>query len=279
MTKPTKAQVRRAHEKKQPTLLTASQRSDLADAIRLVRGGKTAKLPEITITSMPGFAPMQMRALIDKTATARREIEVVSAQFEDTLRKLKGLEDEEKAGLAALKKAAAELREKGSYCAQAETAILQFTAKPTRKPPGIEQMIAKPDDKKWENKAGDLFGRISAQLGEEVADAVQVLYDQCKEDLVHVTTAIGALKIVNKVSSLPAPVVKEAGIADVVVGIKEWFAGKVNPIVRKIMDFTGDITRWVKGFVERGRIAKKANDDIKGKLAAAAKFFESVTEA
>lgn len=273
--------IRRAYEIQKPTLLTASQRVDLASAIRLSRGGKEAasKYPEIDITAMPGFAPAQLRGALDRITSVRRELEVMSAKYADVLKKMKDLTKEEKDGVAKLKAAGKEMEGKIRYCAEAETAILKFTAAPSRKPPGIEQMIAKPDDKKWEDKAGDFFGRVAEQLGEEVGEAVEALYAQCKEDLTHTTMVIKPFKIVEKTSSIPSAITKEAGIADVVVGIKEWLAGKSNPIIKRILNFTGDISRWVKGFVERTKIARKATTDLKTALDNATKLFEANTSA
>lgn len=221
------------------------------------------------IRTLPGLSPMQLRSEIDRLAELRREIEMVSAQFEDTLKKLKGLEADEKKGLGQLKEAAASLQQKGKYVADAEKAILQFEARVTAKVPGIEQMIASPGDKKFGEKAGDLFGRIGRELGKEVADQVEAIYAATKEDLTHTTTAIYGLKIVAKTASMDAATMKQAGISDVVISVKEWLAGKADAVAQRVMKFTGDLTKWVKGFVFRTKQVEKAKTSLEKSLGSA----------
>jgi len=241
-------------------VLTASQRFDLVEAITLAKStGKKAADP-IAITKMPGFSPMQLKQQIDRLADIQREIELLSTQYESVLSQLKGLEKEEKAGLDKLKKAAKEMRDKGKFVAEAEKALLQFTAYTQEKRPGIEQMIARPQDTKWGDKAGDLFGRIAAKLGADISKAVEEMYRQCEEDLTHTASAVRGLKIVTKTSSLHPQIIKSAGLVDTVVAIKEWIAGKKDALAQRIINFAGDIGRWLKGFVERTKLVKKNRD-------------------
>lgn len=234
---------------------------------------------QVPVSKMPGFSPMQLRAKIDRIVALRQEIEVMTAQYEEVLKKLKGLEKEEAAGLAELKKAAGQMREKGQYLVETERAMLQFTAYLTDKVPGIEQMIAKGEEYKGE-KAGDFFGRVAAQLGAEVAESVEAIYAATKEDLTHSTMAVRGLKVVVKTSSFSAEQQKTAGVADIVVGLREWLAGgAVDNVVRRLLNFAGDIGRWVKGFFVRTKIVEKetkslldaikaAQSDMDGALAA-----------
>lgn len=256
---PGEAQVR-------PQTLTATQRVALAEAVSLVNGMPLKQAAgAVSIDRMPGFSGMQLRQHIDRVAQVRREIEIIAAQYEAVLKQMKDLEKEEKAGLDKLKTAAGEMRDKGKFCAEAESSILEFTAYLTEKRPGIEQMIATPEDSKWGEKAGDFFGRVAAKLGKDMAEAVEALYVQTKEDLTHTTMAVRGLKVVSRTAGIPEPYLKQAGIADAVVSVKEWLAGKA----RNFMGFMGDVGRWVKGFVERTKMCKKANTDLKKSIGSA----------
>lgn len=243
-------------------ILTASQRIDLAEAVSLSKESEKVAAGPISIDKMPGFSPMQLRAHIDKLGKIQREIAIMEERFRTELAEIKGLEKEESAGLALLKEAASKMAEKDKFIVEAQRAILQFTAYAQKKTPGIEQMIAKPDNVEWGEKAGDLFGRIGAKLGEEIATAVADIYRQCEEDLTHVAGAVRGLKIVQKTSSLPEGVVKMAGIADVLVGVREWLAGKTNSVAQRILNFAGDLSRWVKGFIVRTDMVKKDTKTI-----------------
>ncbi len=243
-------------------LLTASQRRDLVEAVGLVTAAKVE--PSESITKMPGFSPQQLRAQISRLAKLRQDMTILAKQNEAMLAQMAGLEKEEKKGLDLLKKAAVEMNTKGKFVAEAEDALLEFTAFSQEKTPGIAQMIA--TDTKGEEKAGDLFGRISAKLGAEIAAAVQVIYTQCSEDLTHTAMAIRGLKVVAKTSSLHPLLVKNAGLADTVVGIKTWLSGKADAAAAKILGFVGDVTRWFKGFLERTKMVNTATKDLKGAL-------------
>jgi hypothetical protein len=252
----------------QPKLLTASQRIDLVDAIRLNKEGAA---PFVPIDKVPGFSPMQLRQHIDKLGGIHDELETVKAEATAVLARIKGLEKDEKAGLELMKKAIKEMDQKGRLVAEGKKALLQFTAYSKHQVPGIEQMIANPDDAKWGEKAGDLFGRIAAKLGKDIGDAVEQMYSECAEDLTHQVTAIKGLKIVMKTSSISPAIIKKAGLTDVVVGIKEWLTGKIDPVAKRLLNFVGDIGRWVKGFVERTKRVGKAKDSLLKALTTAEK--------
>lgn len=243
----------------QPKLLTASQRMDLVEALRL---SKVGAKPYVPIDKVPGFSPMQLRQHIDKLGGIHDDLETVKAEAAMVLARIKGLEKEEKAGLDLMRKAILEMEQKGRMVAEGKKALLQFSSYSQDKVPGIEQMIADPDDAKWGEKAGDLFGRIAAKLGKDIGAAVEQMYHECSKDLTHTVTAIRGLKIVVKTSSINPVVVKKAGLTDIVVGIKEWLTGKVDPVAKRILDFAGDIGRWVKGFVERTKRVGKAKDSL-----------------
>lgn len=227
---------------------------------------------------VPGYSPMQLKQEIDRLSQLRQEITTHTKQFEDVIKRLKDLEKEEKAGLANLKKAAQQMREKGKYVFEAEQGLLEFTAYMQSKTPGIAQMIEDPNDpkSKYGDKAGDMFGRIAGQLGQEVADQVQVIYDETKEDLTHTVMAVRGLKIVQKTASIPAGAAKTAGLADIAVGIKDWLAGGVDRAAQRIMGFMGDVQKWLKGFVLRTKMVRKSKDNLLTALANAEKNIDGM---
>jgi hypothetical protein len=220
---------------------------------------------DVGISKMPGMSPSQLRGEIDRIVKLRQEIEKIATQYEAVLKQLKDLEKEEKAGLATLKKAAGEMREKGKYLAETETALLQFTAYLTEKRPGIEQMIARGDEYKGQ-KAGDFFGRVATQLGDETAAAVESIYEATKEDLSHTKMAVRGLKVVQKAASFDEGTLKQAGVTDMIVSLKEWIAGKADSVAQRILGFAGDISKWFRGFVERTKIVRKKSTGLKSVL-------------
>jgi hypothetical protein len=219
---------------------------------------------------MPGMSKMQLRALIDHIVEVRQEAQKIAAQYEAVLKQMKGLEEEEATGLKTLKEAAGQIREKGKYLVETENALLEFTAYLTDKVPGIEQMIAKGEEFKGQ-KAGDFFGRIAKELGDEIGTAVAKIYEATKEDLTHSTMAIRGLKVVQKSASFDAETQKTAGIADIVVSIKEWLAGKADAVAQRILGFSGDISKWIRGFTERTKM-------VKGSAAAIQKALDNATK-
>lgn len=262
----------------EPRLLTASQRADLLDVIRIVQGAKAE--PPVRIDKMPGYSPMQLRAEIDRLQKMRTEMAILEERINsvagELMKEMEKLATEEKAGLARLKKAGEQMGEKHKYVVEAETALLKFTAFAQAKVPGIEQMLATPDNAEFGDKAGDLLGRIGAELGAEVAKKVGEIYDACSKDLTHMANAVRGLSVVSKTSSLDTRLVKSAGLADTIVSIREWLAGKADAIAQRILGFAGDIEKWFKGFVVRTGIVKDAVGDLKSALDKAKKSTEKV---
>lgn len=239
---------------------------------------KDAAAPVQTISVLPGFSPMQIRNEVDRLAKVHQEVVVLQKQFEDALKKIKDLEAEEKKGLDLLKTAAAQLGEKGNFILAAQNALLQFSAKEQPKPPGLEQMLAHPDDVKDGEKAGNLIGRITEKLGVEVAAAVAEIIKATKEDLTHTANAISGLKIVAKSASVPAPIAKQAGLTDIVVSLKEWMSGKADSVAQRLLNFVGDIGKWFKGFVERTKVVKKNSDNIVSMLSKAEDALDNLSK-
>lgn len=226
--------------------------------------GKTMKADDRTkIEKLPGFSPMQLRQQINRIVEARQKAKQIRLQFEAVLKDLKDLEDDEKAGLAKLRDAAEQVKEKEKFLVEAENGLLEFTAYVQRKRPGVEQMLADPTSSKFGDKAGDFFGRIGAKLGKKVQAAVEAIYSQTEEDLTHMADCVTGLKVVEKTVSVQASTLKKAGLADAIISIRDWLAGKTpDSLVSRIINFTGDIARFVRGFAERTGLVKSATKDL-----------------
>lgn len=231
------------------------------------------------LSRMPGLSPMQLRQKIDRIAEVRQDLEIQQAQFADVLKRMKDLEKEEKAGLDELQKAAKAMTEKGKYLAETEKALLQFTAYLTDKVPGIAQMIAREDEVKPGVKAGDFFGRIAQELGDDVSEAVERIYASTKDDLTHATMAVRGFKLVVKTSSLTDETLKTAGVVDMVVALREWLSGKADSLASRLLNFVGDVSKWVKGFLVRTKIVQKESNVIKGILSSAQQNIETAFKA
>lgn len=218
---------------------------------------KRAASPRTVINGLPGLSPMQVKQQVDKIVEVRQALEVLRRQYEAELKKLSGLEAEEKAGIAVLKKAAQQMKDKGRFLIEAEDGLLEFTAYVQDKAPGVAQMIGDPEASKLGEKAGEFFERVGVRLGKKMQDAVADIYVQTKEDLTHAADVIRGLKVVSKTASVNEGALKKAGIADTVVAVKEWLAGMKNALAARVLNFVGDVKRWVKGFDERTKMVRK----------------------
>lgn len=182
------------------------------------------------LKTLPGMSAMQFKSALDSIAKVQQEVKAIEAQYAAVFAQLKDLSDAEKKGMEELKKAALQLREKGQYAAETEKAILEFTAYLTNSRPGIEQMIASDAEVKPGQKAGDFFGRVASQCGDEVAAKVKTIYEQTKEDLTESQMALRGFKLMAKQGS-----VREAGLLDVVIKsvqkFREWLVTGVKTLV------------------------------------------------
>jgi hypothetical protein len=216
----------------------------------------------VMIDKLPGFSPMQLRQQINQIVDVRQKAAVILTQYEAVIKELKGLEDIEASGVAKLKEAAAQVKEKEKFLVQAEKGLLEFTAFVQRKRPGVEQMLADPTSTKFGDKAGDFFNRIGLKLGKEVQAAVETIYRQTEEDLTHMADCVRGLKVVEKTASVHIATVRKAGLADVVISVKDWISGKSDAIAARLINFAGDIERWVRGFIERTNLVRNATKDL-----------------
>jgi len=238
---------------------TKVDRIDVAHQLVLVAKELMAakSAPKVRIDKIPGFSPQQLRTAIDKIVAIRQQLQQIMTQYESILKQIKTLEAEEKEGLKDLKKAAAQMKQKARFLVEAEKGLLEFTAFLQEKRPGVEQMLSDPATSKWGEKAGDFFNRVGAKLGKDVQEAVELIYRETEEDLTHTSDAIRGLKIVVKTASI-----RKAGLADMALSVREWLAGRPDGLIRRIINFAGDVKRWLKGFVVRTRMVEKSTDGL-----------------
>ena len=228
-----------------------------------INGKKVKKAAgRVQIDKLPGFSPMQLKQAIDQVVSVRQEAQQIRTQYERVLAQLNDLDDKEKKGLADLKKAAAQVKQKERFCVEAENGLLEFTAFLQEKRPGVEQMLADPETSKFGDKAGDFFGRVGAKLGKDVQEAIAAIYEETKEDLTHTADAIRGLKVVAKTASIRESSMKKAGLADMAVSVKMWLQGEVDSLSKRILNFAGNIKRWVTGFVMRTKVVQKNTDNL-----------------
>jgi len=278
-----KTELKLALEKKAASgkkCLTATQRANLVEAIQLSRNLQSKVEPDtIFMDKLPGLSPAQLRAHIDALHQVQIDLALMEKEQAAILKKFRGLEAAQKKGLETLKKAGEQLAEKGKIVVETEKAVLNFTAYTQEKIPGIKQLVAIPDPKKPDEKAGNLYAQIASKFGAEISLGIQELIDQCTKDLTHTADVAGYFKILAKTEGITAGVLKNAGLAETVVSFKDWLSGKVNPLVQRFLGFAGDINKWVKGFVERTKLAKKAQTDVENAIARMMKETEKLLKA
>ena len=225
---------------------------------------KAGPSPRVNIIALPGIEEGDLKEQIDRVVMVRHEITRLTLQYEAVLKTLAGLTAEEKKGIEKLKMAAKQMREKGRYLVEAEDAILEFTAYLGSARPGLRQLLGEPSKNE---RGGALMERIALRLGKQIADAVQEIYENTYEDLTETPDAIRGLKVVAKTASVRTAALKRAGIADIVVGVKEWLAGEVSALSKRALGIAVKITTWVAGFIERTKLVKSGL----GKLSTAIK--------
>lgn len=252
-----------------------ASRRDFRECVALINESATKvasvhtagrSVPRELITALPGLSKMQTESHLNAIAKARQEADILRKQYETVINQLKDLEADEKKNVAILKKAAGQIKEKGRYLIETESALVEFTAYLQDKRPGIMQMLGDPEKTEVGAKAGEMIQRVAAKLGDDVADAVDAIYRETYQDLTHVADAMRGFKVVNKTASLRSVVkeakLREAGLSDYVTIVKDWLAGAADAATKKVMNFAGDISRWLKGFVNRTKIVKQNRDKV-----------------
>jgi cell division septum initiation protein DivIVA len=219
---------------------------------------------------------MQMEAQVDVLLNIEREIAKVQAEYEAVFKKLAGLEKEQKEGLAILKKAADQVDAKGKVIIETRTGIVEFIAKINTSVPSVEQILKNPSDVKPGERAGDLLGRLLEQVDAEVAAKCVEIITQTKKDLTYSTQITQSLKVVAKTASIPDHITKQAGLAEVVVSVKDWLAGQASNLSKKILGVIGDVTMFFKTCLERTKMVQKAGKDVQSILSSASSQAEKI---
>ena len=225
-----------------------------------------AKPAAESIKVLPGLTATVLRQHIDRLVDLQGEIAVSKKAIDSQLKAIKGLEDKQKEGSELLKKAAAALGKDGQFIAEAEKGLLQFTAFVKSNAPGVDQMINAPDPQNPEAKAGDFFGRIQADLGDEIAAKVQKIWETTREDLTEFNRVISPFKITAKTASVSDHALRTAGLADIVVGFKSWLAGEHGGLVARVVGFAGTIKQWVDKKIFRSKQLEKLISELNAML-------------
>lgn len=248
-------------------LLAAKTPAEIQRAVRSLHAA---------LETLPGISKMQLEAQVDRLLDLEKEVAAITAEYDAVFKKLAGLEKAQKEGLEVLKKAAAQVDAKGKVVIETRQGLIQFIAKMNTSTPGLEQILARPSDVKPGERAGDLLGKLLAQLDAEVAAKCVEIIRQTSEELTYSQQICSGLKVVAKTASLPAPVAKQAGIADVAVSIKNWLAGTADALSKRILGVVGDVGRFLQTCVERTKLVQKASTDISKSLAAASKELDKL---
>ena len=260
-------------------ILEAAREVALAEQ-ELVGAMKTAKPdPRIEITELPGLSKSQVKSWIASVTKARQELEGMRMQYEAIIKQMKNLEADEKKGITTLTEAAKQMKEKGRFLFDTENALLEFTAYTDTKRPGIKQMLFDPATTPVGDKAGELLERVAQKLGDEVANSVAEIYRETYEDLSHAAQAVKLLKVISKTASYDEARIKKAGLTDVVISIKDWLAGGTDGVVKRLLNFAGDIKRWIRGFVERTKVVKRNSESITQNISKVTSLIDDYIEA
>jgi len=260
-------------------ILEAAREVALAEQ-ELSSAMKTAKPdPRIEITELPGLSKSQVKSWIASVTKARQELEGMRMQYEAIIKQMKNLEADEKKGITTLTEAAKQMKEKGRFLFDTENALLEFTAYTDTKRPGIKQMLFDPATTPVGDKAGELLERVAQKLGDEVANSVAEIYRETYEDLSHAAQAVKLLKVISKTASYDEARIKKAGLTDVVISIKDWLAGGTDGVVKRLLNFAGDIKRWIRGFVERTKVVKRNSESITQNISKVTSLIDDYIEA
>jgi len=211
-----------------------------------------------TVSKMVGMTKQRIQQSVDAYSDASKELAAAEAEYKDVIAKLKKLKSVKEAALKPLKEAASQLQEKGQIALMGRDQCLNMTVYIQDKTPGIMQMLAEEDDEslKKGQKAGELYARFVAEMGEESARTALAVVQQCKADLQHTASVVRSVKLVAKAGEA-AGAAKTAGVLEVAQQAFQWIHGQVN----RMVGIAGSIKDWAKGFVTRTKAAKKAVDN------------------
>jgi len=244
-------------------VLTGSQHRDLVEAIQINRNLKTGEtLERVNIDKLPGMSEMQFKKYIDKLHDMQVALKLKKKEAEAVLKGIKVADKEYKKGKKFLEDAAREMGLKAKLCGESEDICIEISSFFKRQRPGINQILADPTDADWGEKAGDLYGRVASELGQEVSVAVQVIYEACVDELTATSHTVSMSKLFVKTSSIHPTILKNADILDNLGAFKDWLKGGVSGLTKRVLQVPGNIKQWYLGFVNRTKIVQKATTDL-----------------
>jgi hypothetical protein len=231
---------------------------------------KLAKLAAVgTLTDMQAEnAVKELLKLENALTEVEAEIENLAAA---ALKKQKDLEAEHKKVLTMLKDNLPQtIVGQKAQILKVRTAIIKYTKSPERKRPGFEQMKSS-DTESIKEKGGDLFGRIEAELGAEIAEKVSLIADTVWEELTHIQPVVRGLKY--EVENGPKTASsRQAGILDIILKFRAWIGSKINQIMSLFKLGTGAIDAASESLIKSLNEAEKAI----GKTASKGKHSEEI---
>jgi hypothetical protein len=233
--------------KADPKLASSSLEASLAKLSRLAAVG--------TLTDMQAEnAVKELLRLENALTEVEAEIETLAGA---AIAKQKGLEAEHKKVLTMLKDNLPQtiVGQKATIL-KVRTAIIKYTKSPTRKRPGFEQMKSR-DTESLDEKGGDLFGRLEAELGAEIAAKVALIADTVYEELTHIQPVLRGLKY--EVENAPKTAsARTAGVLDVILKFRAWIGSKIGQIMSLFKLGTGAIDGAADSLVKSLGDAEKA---------------------
>lgn len=233
--------------KADPKLASTSLEASLAKLAKLAAVG--------TLTDMQAEnAVKELLKLENALTEVEAEIESLAAA---ALKKQKDLEAEHKKVLTMLKDNLPQtIVGQKAVILKVRTAIIKYTKSPERKRPGFEQMKST-DTESVKVKGGDLFGRIEAELGAEIAAKVALISDTVWEELTHIQPVVRGLKY--EVENGPKTAsARQAGVLDVILKFRDWIGSKINQIMSLFKLGTGAIDAAADSLIKSLGDAEKA---------------------
>ncbi|NBQ99338.1 MAG: hypothetical protein EBT79_02185 [Actinobacteria bacterium] len=246
-------------EKQQSGELAANAAAGKADPKLASIEASLAKLAKLA--ALGTLTDTQAESAVKKLLELENALTEVEAEIETlasaALTKQKGLEAEHKKVLATLKENLPQtiVGQKATIL-KVRTAIIKYTKAPERKRPGFEQMRST-DTESLKEKGGDLFGRIEAELGAEIAAKVGVIADTVWEELTHIQPVVRGLKY--EVENAPKTAsARTAGVLDVILKFRAWIGDKIGQIMSLFKLGTGAIDGAADSLIKSLGDAEKA---------------------
>ena len=216
--------------KADPKLASNTLEASLAKLAKLAAVGK--------LTDTQAEAAVQKLIELDTALTeTEAEIEKLAGAL---LKRQKNLTAEQKKVLTTLKDNLPQtiVGQKATIL-KVRNAIIKYTKSPERKRPGFEQMKS-PNVLDLEEKGGDLYGRIEAELGAEISKKVAIIADTVFEELTHLNPVVRGLKYELDNAQKTAST-KAAGVLDIILKFRTWLASKIDQFMNLFKLGTGAI--------------------------------------